>query len=96
MLEHYIYILASKLHGTLYIGITNNLIRRVYEHRNDLIDGFTKRYGVHMLVYYEQCTDISVAIWREKRLKKWTREWKIRLIESMNPTWADLYPGLVE
>ena len=96
MLEYYIYILASKFRGTLYIGITNDLIRRVYEHRNDLIDGFTKRYGVHMLVYYEQCTDVSVAIWRERRLKKWTREWKIRLIESMNPTWTDLYPGLVE
>jgi len=96
LLEYYIYILASKFRGTLYIGITNDLIRRVYEHRNDLIDGFTKRYGVHMLVYYEQCTDVSVAIWRERRLKKWTREWKIRLIESMNPTWTDLYPGLVE
>ncbi len=91
----YIYILASKFIGTLYIGVTNDLLRRVYEHRNDVLEGFTKKCGVHMLAYYEQCTDISVAIWREKRLKTWTREWKIILIESVNPDWKDLYPELV-
>jgi len=95
MHEYYVYILASKPRGTLYIGVTNDLIRRTYEHRNDLIEGFTKRYGVHLLVHYEQCSDISVAIWREKRLKKWKREWKIELIEKENPGWQDLYPGLV-
>jgi len=86
--------MASGRHGTLYIGVTDNLIRRVYEHRRDLLAGFTKRYGVHLLVHYEQSADISVAIWREKRLKKWKREWKIQLIEKDNPTWRDLYPEL--
>ena len=92
--EYYVYIMASGRHGTLYIGVTDNLIRRVYEHRRDLLAGFTKRYGVHLLVHYEQSADISVAIWREKRLKKWKREWKIQLIEKDNPTWRDLYPEL--
>jgi len=95
MHEYYVYILASKPYGTLYIGITNDLIRRVHQHRNDLIDGFTKRYGVHCLVHYEQTNDVSAAIWREKRLKKWNRAWKIRLIETENPEWKDLYPELV-
>ena len=94
--EYYVYILASQPRGTLYIGVTNNLIRRVCEHRNGLIEGFTKRYSVHLLVHYEQCTDITVAICREKRLKKWNRAWKIRLIESDNPEWRDLYPNLVQ
>ena len=96
MHEYYVYILASKPHGTLYIGVTNDLIRRVHEHRSDIIEGFTKRYGVHLLVHYEQCTDVSAAIWREKRLKKWNRAWKMRLIESENPDWRDLYVGLVQ
>jgi putative endonuclease len=96
MREYYVYILASQPRGTLYIGVTNDLIRRVNEHRNDLIEGFTKKYGVHLLVHYEQCTDVSVAIWREKRLKKWNRAWKIRLIERENPEWRDLYPGLIK
>jgi len=96
MHEYYVYILANKPRGTIYIGVTNDLIRRVHEHRNGLVDGFTKRYGVHSLVHYEQCTDVSVAIWREKRLKKWKRAWKIRLIESENPDWRDLYVGLVQ
>ncbi|WP_425481065.1 GIY-YIG nuclease family protein [Dehalogenimonas formicexedens] len=78
----------------LYIGVTNDLIRRVYEHRNDLVDGFTKKYRVHMLVHFEQCNDVTVAIWREKRLKKWNRAWKKQLIESDNPEWRDLYPEL--
>lgn len=93
---YYVYILASKPRGTIYVGVINDLIRRVHEHRNDLIGGFTRRYGVHLLVHYEQCTDVSVAIWREKRLKKWNRAWKITLIESGNPEWRDLYPALVQ
>lgn len=92
---YYVYILANKPRGTIYVRVTNDLIRRVFEHRNDLIGGFTSRYGVHMLVHYEQCTDASVAIWREKRLKKWKQAWKIALIESSNPEWRDLYPTLV-
>ena len=96
MHEYYVYILASKPRGTIYIGVTNDLIRRIHEHRNDLIGGFTRRYGVHLLVHYEQCSDVSTAIWREKRLKKWNRAWKIRLIESDNPEWRDLYPDLIQ
>jgi len=95
MKTYYVYILASKRNGTLYIGVTNNLIRRVYEHKNDLINGFTKKYKVHMLVYYEHANDIYSAIQREKSLKKWERKWKIELIETMNPDWHDLYEELV-
>jgi putative endonuclease len=94
MSTYYVYILASKKNGTLYIGVTNNLIRRVYEHRNGLIEGFTKKYGVNKLVYYEQTEDIKSAIERGKRLKKWKRQWKIELIEKMNPMWKDLYDEL--
>ena len=92
---YYIYIMASKRNGTLYIGVTNNLLKRVYEHKNDLVEGFTKKYGVHRLVYYEQTEDVKSAIQREKRLKKWKREWKIDLIEQMNPDWVDLYDKLL-
>jgi len=90
----YVYILASKLGGTLYIGVTNDLIRRVYEHRLKVVDSFTKKYGVLKLVYFEQFDDPENAIRREKRLKKWKREWKIELIEELNPDWNDLYPEL--
>jgi putative endonuclease len=86
--------LASKHNGTLYIGVTDNLVRRVYEHKNDMVEGFTKRYGVHMLVYYEQHDNVEAAIQREKRLKFWHRKWKIRLIEESNPEWQDLYEQL--
>jgi len=88
--------LASKKNGTLYIGITNNLIKRVYEHRNNLVEGFTKRYGVHKLIYYEIYSDIYDAIEREKRMKKWNRGWKINLIKKSNPNWEDLYLNLTE
>ena len=91
MKEYYVYILASKQNGTLYVGVTNDLIRRVYEHKSGLVDGFTKQYGVHQLVYYESTDDIQIAILREKQLKGWNRQWKIDLIESENPEWNDLY-----
>ena len=91
MKSFYIYILTRQRNGTLYIGVTDNLIRRVYEHKNDFIEGFTKKYGVHMLVYFEQCESIESAIKREKQLKVWHRSWKIRLIEEANPEWKDLY-----
>ncbi len=90
----YIYILASRIGGTLYIGITNDLIRRVAEHRLKSVESFTKRYEVDRLVYFEQFDDAENAIKREKLLKKWKRAWKIRLIEELNPNWDDLYPGM--
>jgi len=89
-----VYILASRLGGTLYIGVTNNLVRRSYQHRSDMVDGFSKRYGTHLLVYFEQFDDIENAIRREKRLKKWNRAWKIRLIEEKNPNRVDLSPSI--
>jgi putative endonuclease len=91
---YYVYIMASKRNGTLYIGVTNNLTKRVYEHKHNLVEGFTKKYGVHKLVYYEQSEDVRSAIEREKILKTWQRQWKLRLIEEMNPEWNDLYDGL--
>ena len=87
----YVYILASKKNGTLYIGVTSDLIKRIYEHKNGLVDGFTKTYKVHLLVYYEQFLDIYSAISREKQLKHWQRKWKLQLIEQNNPNWRDLY-----
>jgi len=92
--EYFIYILANKKNGTLYIGITNNLIRRIYEHKNDLIDGFSKKYGIHNLVYYESYNDVRDALNRETQMKKWNRKWKIELIEKSNPEWNDLYNEL--
>ena len=94
--QYYVYILASKRRGTLYIGVTNDLIRRVYEHKNGHIDGFTKKYSVHMLVYYEAAGSAYEAITREKQLKEWRRNWKIRLIEETNPCWNDLYDTLCQ
>ena len=94
MKQYYVYILASKRNGTLYIGVTNNLLKRVDEHKNKLIDGFTKKYNVHNLVYYEQYNDISCAITREKQMKKWKRKYKLELIEKSNPDWIDLYKDL--
>jgi len=92
---YYVYILASRRNGTIYIGVTNDLARRVWEHRKGLIPGFTKTYGVKMLVYYEEFDDIHAAIHREKRLKKYKREWKINLIQAKNIEWADLYETLI-
>jgi len=93
--QFYVYILASRKHGTIYIGVTNDLIRRVYEHKEKLIPGFTKDYSVDKLVYYEVYHDPESAITREKRLKRWKRDWKIELIEGSNPNWDDLYAGLI-
>nr|WP_299384725.1 GIY-YIG nuclease family protein [Allomuricauda sp.] len=87
---YYVYILASKRNGTLYVGMTNNLERRVSEHKTKLNDGFTKRYDIGMLVYYESHQHARDALLREKRLKKWKRQWKIELIEKENPRWQDL------
>ena len=91
----YVYILASKRNGALYIGVTNDLIRRVYEHRNDLVKGFTSRYRIHLLVHFEEFPDAVSAVTREKQLKVWHRAWKIRLIEETNPEWDDLYPRIL-
>ena len=90
-----VYILASQRNGTLYIGMTSNLQKRAWEHKNDLIEGFTKKYGVHRLVYYELHQDMMSAITREKQMKKWNRAWKVELIEQLNPEWKDLWEGIV-
>jgi putative endonuclease len=92
---YYVYILASKRNGTLYIGVTNNLERRLYEHKNNLVEGFTNKYSVHHLIYYESANDINAALQREKQLKRWTRKWKIELIEKVNPDWCDLSDDFV-
>ena len=90
-MPYYVYILASCRNGTLYTGVTNDLARRVYEHKSDVLEGFTRRYGVHDLVWFEVHEDINEAILRETRIKKWNRAWKKRLIEEMNSEWVDLY-----
>ena len=93
--QGYVYILASKPNGTLYIGVTSNLVARVWQHRAKLVDGFTEKYGVDRLVWFESCDSIVGAIAREKQLKKWNRDWKIRLIVEANPDWNDLYSTLI-
>ena len=87
---YYVYILASQRNGTLYIGVTNNLERRIFEHKANLIEGFTKKYNVHKLVCIEETSDIASAIAREKQIKNWTRKWKLALIEKHNPEWQDI------
>ncbi len=89
-----VYILASKRNGTLYIGVTSDLVKRIWEHRNNLVDGFTKRYNVHRLVWYELHESMESAIVREKRVKDWKRKWKLELIESRNPKWQDLHNAI--
>ncbi|WP_043110179.1 GIY-YIG nuclease family protein [Polycyclovorans algicola] len=93
-MNYYVYLLASERNGTLYVGVTNNLIRRVWEHKNDVVDGFTKRYSVHQLVWFEAADNPSAAILREKQIKKWNRSWKLKLIEEKNPQWIDLYNSI--
>ena len=90
-----VYLLASRRNGTLYIGVTSNLLRRVHEHRTDAVPGFTRKYQVHTLVWFEQHATMDTAIAREKALKEWKRSWKIEMIEAGNPRWVDLFPGLV-
>jgi putative endonuclease len=92
---YYVYILASRPRGTLYIGVTNDLTRRIHEHQQGAADGFTKRYGIARLVYFEATENVAAAIRREKRLKEWQRPWKIALVEQHNPDWIDLSPGLL-
>jgi putative endonuclease len=92
----YVYILANDKNGTLYIGVTSNLSKRVWEHKNKIFKGFTDKYGITKLVYYIVFEDIKEAIKREKQIKKWNRKWKLRVIEEMNPNWNDLYDTLME
>ena len=93
--NYYVYILASKQNGTLYTGITGNLAQRVYQHKKGLVEGFTKRYNLKILVHIEEYNNVHDAILREKQIKKWNRQWKIELIESHNPDWRDLYNDLI-
>ncbi|MBN2779470.1 MAG: GIY-YIG nuclease family protein [Alphaproteobacteria bacterium] len=95
MKNYYIYILASQKNGTLYVGVTNDLIRRVWEHKNKLADGFTKKHSIDQLVYFEVYEDIESAILREKQLKRWGRQKKLNLFENENPSWEDLYYNLI-
>ena len=95
ILQPAVYVLTSKRNGTLYIGVTSNSIKRVWEHRNDLSEGFTKRYQIHQLVWYEMHMTMAAAIAREKQLKNWKREWKIELIEQLNPEWMDIYKTII-
>ncbi len=90
-----VYILASKRNGTLYIGVTSDIVKRVWQHKNNMVEGFTKRYGVHQLVWYEVHEDMESAIEREKRLKEWKRKWKLELIEKSNLNWHDLYNTII-
>ena len=92
---YYVYILASRKHGTLYLGVTNDLVRRVHEHKNKVTPSFTSRYGVDRLVWFERYEDPVSAITREKDIKKWRRDWKTNLIEEGNPDWLDRYPMIV-
>ena len=94
-MSYWVYFLASKPGGTLYVGVTNDLIRRVYEHREGVVPGFTKRYGLKQLVHFERYDTSALAIQREKNIKHWSREWKIDLIVAGNPDWRDLYDGII-
>ena len=93
-MAYYVYLLASDRNGTLYLGVTNDIVRRVFEHKSKVVPGFTKRYRIDKLVWFEVFDDPTSAITREKELKKWRREWKIKLIEEQNPQWIDLYPQI--
>ena len=93
-MRYFVYILASQAYGTFYVGVTNDLIRRIYEHQEGLVPGFTKKYGVKQLAYFEVHEDINEAIRREKSIKRWSRKMKIEMIQRTNPTWQDLYPTL--
>jgi len=94
--SYFVYILASRRNGTLYVGVTNDLTRRVWEHKAKQVRGFTAKYGVDRLMWFEQHSDIGEAIHREKQIKRWHRDWKIELFRDSNPNWDDLYPGLTQ
>ena len=91
---HFVYILTNRPYGTLYVGVTHDLPRRIWEHRHDLVPGFTREHSLHRLVWYEVHEDKDEAVWREKLIKKWHRDWKVNLIQRMNPEWKDLYDGV--
>lgn len=93
--SYYVYILASGRNGTLYVGVTNDLVRRVAEHKSGAVEGFTKQYGVDRLVWFDETSDVNAAIQREKTIKRWRRAWKLNVIEEMNPQWRDLYADLI-
>lgn len=95
MKQYYVYILASKKDGVLYIGVTGDLVKRIWEHKNNFVEGFTKKYFVHKLVYFEAVNDIESAIIREKQIKRWKRDWKVELIKKANPDWEDLYEKII-
>ena len=95
MRQYYVYILASRPGGTLYVGVINDLVRRIYEHKNGFVEGFTKRYNIHRLVYFEVYSSIHDALQREKNIEHWPRAWKTRLILQSNPTWRDLYEEII-
>ena len=90
-----VYLLVNRKRGTLYLGVTSDIVKRVWEHKNNLVEGFTKKHSIHQLVWYEQHADVKSAIEREKSMKKWKRDWKIALIEEQNPEWCDLYKSLL-
>jgi putative endonuclease len=94
-MDYFVYLLASKKNGTLYVGVTNNLVRRVYEHKHGLVEGFSSRYAVHQLVWFESTPSVEAAIHKEKQIKNWTRAWKVALIEKSNAGWRDLYDTLL-
>ena len=94
-MDYFVYLMASARNGTLYAGVTNNLIRHVYEHKQGLTEGFTNRYAVHHLVWFESTPSIEAAIHKEKQVKNWKRQWKVAMIEKSNPTWMDLYDTLL-
>ena len=94
-MPYFVYILTSQRHGTLYVGVTNNLVRRIHEHREKLIEGFTSQYNVTRLVWFDQTDSVEEAITHEKKLKRWRREWKMALIEKTNPAWDDLYDRIL-
>lgn len=93
--QYYVYIICNKRNGTLYTGITSDLIKRIWQHKQGFVEGFSRQYGLKRLVYFEVFNDVKEAILKEKRIKKWNRQWKINLIEKSNPTWNDLYDGLL-
>jgi putative endonuclease len=95
MNNYAVYILASKRNGTLYVGFTSDLVKRIYEHKHDFVEGFTKKYRIHTLVYYEVGGNYEGTLQREKQIKEWQRKWKIELIERHNPEWKDLYPDII-